>query len=422
MTPHHQIDSAVRSYSRKFPAVFSRASGSYLYDDAGRKYIDFLMGAGALNYGHNEPRMKQALIKYIESDGVMHGLDLATTARHAFLDRFQHVILAPRSLDYRVQFTGPTGANAVEAALKLARKVKKRRNVIAFTHAYHGLSLGALALTANSFYRDEAFVDRNNVTFMPFDGYLGRDIDGISFIRRLLEDSSSGIDHPAAVIVETIQAEGGVNVASVAWLRDVQALCREFDILLIVDDIQVGCGRTCSFFSFEEAGLLPDIVVLSKAISGFGFPMAVLLIRPDLDQWKPGEHSGTFRGNGAAFVTAEVALSFWEDPSFSETLQHTSRRLAAGLQSIQARIPELRFDIRGRGLIWALDTGVPALNERIQRDCFLRGLIVELCGANRSAIKLLPPLTVSDGELEEALQIIVQSLLTNRQSVVTNDR
>jgi diaminobutyrate-2-oxoglutarate transaminase len=395
--------------------VFSRASGSYLYDDAGRKYLDFLMGAGALNYGHNEPRLKQALLKYIESDGVMHSLDLATTARHAFLDRFQQVILDPRGLDYHVQFTGPTGANAVEAALKLARKVKKRRNVIAFTHAYHGLSLGSLAVTANNFYRDEAFVDRNNVTFMPFDGYLGDGIDGISVIRRFLEDSSSGVDLPAAVIVETIQAEGGVNVASVSWLQGLQALCREFDILLIVDDIQVGCGRTSSFFSFEEAGLTPDIVVLSKAISGYGLPMALLLIRPEVDQWKPGEHSGTFRGNGAAFVTAAAALTFWEDPTFIERLHHASRRMAAGLQSFQSRFPELCFGIRGRGLIYAMDTGVPALNEKTQRDCFSQGLIVELCGANRTAIKLLPPLTVTDAELDEALQIIEQSLLANRE-------
>jgi len=386
--------------------VFERACGSYLYDTDGRPFLDFFCGAGALNYGHNEPGMKRALMEYIEADGVMHGLDMATRARNGFLDRFQDVILRRRGLNYRVQFTGPTGANAVEAALKLARKVKKRANVIAFTQAYHGLSLGALAATANAFYRDEAFASRGNVAFMPFDGYLGAGADTIGYLRRFLEDSSSGVDHPAAAIVETIQAEGGVNIASTEWLRELAELCRRFDMLLIVDDIQVGCGRTGKFFSFEEAGLDPDIVILSKSISGFGFPMAMNLIRPEIDCWKPGEHSGTFRGNGAAFVTGAAALRFWENSDFSERVSRMGAKVRGGLTAVQTRFGDVAITVRGRGLIYGVDAGCPETNLRIARDCFRRGMIVERCGAERNVLKLLPPLTISEAELEQGLEIL----------------
>lgn len=410
MKVSHSIDSEVRSYSRTFPVVFDRAFGSYLQDVDGRRYLDFFLGAGALNYGHNEPGMKRALIDYIEANGIMHGLDMATRARHAFLDGLEDVILRPRGLNHRVQFTGPTGANAVEAALKLARKVKKRANVIAFTQAYHGLSLGSLAVTGNSYYRDESFVARTNVAFMPYDRYFGAEVDTLTYIRRFLEDSSSGVDLPAAVIIETIQAEGGVNVASTKWLRGLEALCREFDMFLIVDDIQVGCGRTGTFFSFEEAGLDPDIVILSKSISGFGFPMALNLIRPEIDQWKPGEHTGTFRGNGAAFVTGACALRFWQSGEFIEQVARIGRRLVSGITTIQARFPELAIDAHGRGLIYAVDTASPALNQKIACECFSRGLIVERCGAERNVLKLLPPLTISEAELDDGLEIFSQSI------------
>jgi len=402
-----------------FPVVFDRASGSYLYDSNGRRYLDFFLGAGALNYGHNEPGMKDALIEYIRRDGVNHSLDMATRARNEFLDRLNSVILLPRNLEYRVQFTGPTGANAMEAALKLARKAKKRANVIAFTHAYHGLSLGSLAITANSYYRDEAYVSRNNVAFMPFDGYFGPDVDTLPYIRRFLEDGSSGVDRPAAIVLETIQAEGGVNIASTRWLRGIQSLCHEFGILLIVDDIQAGCGRSGRFFSFEEAGLEPDIVVLSKSISGYGFPMALNLIRPSIDCWKPGEHTGTFRGNGAAFVTAASALRHWASPDFLAQVERNVRRLASGVASLQTRFSDLSIQTRGRGMIWGIDTGSAARNQQIATECFSRGAIVEMCGAERRILKLLPALTISDAELDEGFDILAQSIEANVEQTVS---
>src|SRR5690606_1804792 len=282
-------------------SLFSRAAGSYLYDEQGRGYLDFLAGAGSLNYGHNHPVLRAALIDYIERQGVAHSLDLHTTAKASFLESLENVVLRPRGLPYLAQFTGPTGANAVEAAVKLARKYTSRRGVVAFTNGFHGVTLGALALTGNSHHRGGAGVELNGAIRMPYEGYLGENVDTLEYFEKTLGDPSSGVDLPAAVIVETVQGEGGLNTASAAWLRRLQTLCRKHGMLLIVDDIQAGCGRTGRFFSFEEAGITPDIVTLSKSLSGMGLPFAITLLRRELDVWKPGEHNGTFRGNNHAF-------------------------------------------------------------------------------------------------------------------------
>ncbi len=234
----------------------------------------------------------------------------------------QEIVLEPRGLDYVIQFTGPTGTNAVEAALKIARKATGRTNVICFTNGFHGVSLGSLAVTGNEYFRRAAGVPLQGATAMPFDGYLGDGIDTLDHLQRMLEDSSSGLELPAAVILEAVQGEGGLNVASAGWLRRLQALCNAHKIVLIVDDIQAGCGRTGSFFSFEPAGLKPDIVTLSKSLSGYGLPLSVVLIKPELDVWKPGEHNGTFRGNNHAFITATATLEhYWRTPDFAESVR-----------------------------------------------------------------------------------------------------
>jgi len=354
--------------------------------------------------------MISALQQYLAGDGVLHSLDMYTVAKQRFLETFESVILQRRAFDYRVQFTGPTGANAVEAALKLARKVSKRSNVIAFTQSYHGLSAGALSVTANSFYRNEAFINRSNVVFMPYDGYLGDGIDTTRYLRKVLTDGSSGTDLPAAAIVETVQAEGGVNVASTEWLRTLEKLCRELDILLIVDDIQVGCGRTGTFFSFERAGIYPDLVVLSKSISGIGLPMSLLLIRPELDQWKPGEHTGTFRGNNLAFVTATEALRYWEDDFFASEVGRKGQFFRSKLEDIRHHFPEIRGEVRGVGLILGLQLGDNETARDVSRGAFERGLIVELCGRGNDVLKFLPPLTAQEDVLEEGIEIVRESI------------
>jgi diaminobutyrate-2-oxoglutarate transaminase len=403
-------ESEVRSYVRSFPVIFERSKGSYLYDREDRAYIDFFCGAGTLNYGHNPDVMKKALIRYLEEDGVTHSLDMATVAKQRFLELFESVILVPRGYDYKVQFTAPTGTNGVEAALKLARKVTGRGNVIAFSQGYHGLSSGALSVTANQYYRHESWTNRHNVSFMPFDGYLGDGVNTIDYLRKVLGDTSSGVDKPAAVIVETIQAEGGVNVASIQWLQDLAAVCREHGVLLIVDDIQVGCGRAGSFFSFERAGIVPDIVVLSKAISGYGLPMALVLLRPALDQWKPGEHTGTFRGNNMAFVAATEALRYWETEAFTDTIATTSMALERGLRTLGGEFPEIQAKVRGLGMIFGLEFAGAAQCSLVAREAFSRGLVIETCGSGKNVLKFLPPLTIDEATLEAGLGIVREAI------------
>ena len=305
----NEWESEVRSYIRSFPVVFDTARGSRLMGEDGAEYIDFFAGAGTVNYGHNNPLFKQALLDYIERDGIVHALDLATPAKREFIEAFVELILKPRGLQYKLHFTGPTGANATEAAIKAARQATGRTNVIAFSHGYHGLSLGALATTAARKYRNAAAVPLGSATFVPFEGYFGPDVDTIAMLEKVLDDPSSGVDQPAAVIVETIQGEGGVNAASAEWLQRLAELVAERHIPLIVDDIQAGCGRSGDFFSFEESGIVPDMVVLSKSLSGYGLPMSLVLLKPELDVWEPGGHTGTFRGFNLAFVGATAALT-----------------------------------------------------------------------------------------------------------------
>lgn len=411
MNTFERMESEVRSYCRAFPAVWKRASGALMYDDTGKEHIDFFAGAGTLNYGHNNPTIKQAVIEYLQRDGILHALDMMTEAKRDFLEAFERHILKPRNLNYKVQFTGPTGTNAVEAALKLARKVKGRTNVISFTNGYHGLSAAALAATGNRHFRTEAFVNRLNVSFMPFDGYMGDGLDTLQYLRRVLSDQSSGIDIPAAIILETIQAEGGVNVARKEWLQGLEAICREFDILLIADDIQVGNGRAGTFFSFEASGIRPDIVVLSKAIGGIGLPMSLVLIKPEVDQWKPAEHTGTFRGNNLAFVASRSAIStYWADDKFSNEIKRKEKVLSDYLNGLAAKHPKLGIQVRGRGLIYGLVMPQASMAKTISKEAFKRGLIIELAGSEDQVVKFLPPLVIEDELLIRGLDIVAASL------------
>ena len=411
MTIFDQLESNVRGYCRSFPAVFNRASGSRLIDEGGDVYIDFLAGAGSLNYGHNNPALKRRLLEYIETDGLVHGLDMFSVAKRTFIETFAEVVLLPRRLDYKLQFTGPTGANAVEAALKLARKVTGRHNVIAFTNAFHGVTLGALAATGGAHYRDVAGVTPAGVTRTPYAGYMGPAVDTIEYLDKTLADGGSGVDHPAAVIVETVQGEGGVNVASVEWLQALEEVCRRHEILLIVDDIQAGCGRTGRFFSFEEAGITPDIVTLSKSLSGYGLPFSVMLLKPELDEWEPGEHNGTFRGNNLAMVTATAALDeYWRDDRFAAGVRRKGELTRAFLEGLVDKHEDADLEVRGRGLILGLDCGKGRLAEEVCTRAFTRGLVIERSGADDEVVKFMPPLTIADDDLMKGLQIVESCL------------
>ncbi len=398
-----QMESVVRGYIRSFPTLFTQARDHRLWNHEGRVFQDFFAGAGALNYGHNNPTLKQHLIDYLNQDGIGHALDMGTAAKAHFLRTFRDRILHPRGMDYKVQFTGPTGTNAVEAALKLARKVTGRQTVVAFTNAFHGMTLGSLALTGNSEKRNGAGVPLDHVLRLPFENH--GPFDGLAYLASLLADPSSGVSLPAAVIIETIQAEGGVNVASEAWLQQLQALCRQHDILLLIDDIQVGCGRTGSFFSFESAGIQPDMIMLSKSISGFGLPMALLLIQPQHDIWRPGEHNGTFRGNNWAFVTAAAALeTYWADDHFSRAVQAKSETLRTALQGLVDTHPDLLHDVRGKGLILGLRFKEAAHAGQAAAALFERGYVIETAGPHDEVLKFLPPLVIENAVLEAVVR------------------
>ncbi|MCA9577457.1 MAG: diaminobutyrate--2-oxoglutarate transaminase [Polyangiales bacterium] len=403
-------ESEVRGYCRSFPAVFARSKGAELWDEEGRRYIDFFAGAGALNYGHNPEPLKQALLDYLAGDNITHALDLHTQAKRALLEELERTVLAPRGLDYKVQFPGPTGTNAVEAALKLARKVTGRTGIASFTNAFHGMTLGSLAVTGNQGKRQGAGVPVDPTNLLPFCGYFGPDVDSLAQFEALLADTSSGFDVPAAVVVETVQAEGGINVASADWLQKLRAITARHEILLIVDDIQVGCGRTGRFFSFEEAGIVPDIVCLSKSLSGYGLPLSLVLLKPEFDVWAPGEHNGTFRGHNPAFVTATAALrEFWQDDTLCREVERKGAIIREQLEAMAARHPDVLGDVRGRGMIVGIEC-TPEVAARATQEAFTRGLMIETAGTNDQVLKVLCPLVIEDALLREGLNILSAAL------------
>ncbi|HSP57725.1 MAG TPA: diaminobutyrate--2-oxoglutarate transaminase [Halomonas sp.] len=409
-----RMESEVRTYSRSFPVVFTTARNARLTDEQGREYIDFLAGAGTLNYGHNNPHIKQALVDYLASDGIVHGLDFWTAAKRDYLEVLEELILKPRGLDYKVHFPGPTGTNAVEAAIRLARVAKGRHNIVTFTNGFHGVTMGALATTGNRKFREATGgIPTQGASFLPFDGYLGEHTDTLDYFEKLLGDKSGGLDVPAAVIIETVQGEGGINVAGLEWLKRLESICHAHDILLIADDIQAGCGRTGKFFSFEHAGIVPDIVTNSKSLSGYGLPFAHVLMRPELDKWKPGQYNGTFRGFNLAFTTAAATMrKYWSDDTFERDVQRKGRVVADRFQKIAGWISEQGIEAteRGRGLMRGIDVGSGDVADKITHKAFENGLIIETSGQDGEVVKCLCPLTITDEDLLEGLDILETSV------------
>jgi diaminobutyrate-2-oxoglutarate transaminase len=403
-----RIESNVRYYSRECPITFSRGEGSFVIDDQGRAFIDFFGGAGALNYGHNHPLLKNALMEYLRDDGIVHSLDLYTEAKLHFLDRFDRIILKPRNLEYKVQFTGPTGTNAVEAALKLARKVTGRSLVAAFTAGFHGVSLGALAATAMRNNRAAAGVQLDQVVRLPYEGFLGG--GEIDYIEKMLTSEGSGIGAPAAILLETVQGEGGLNTLSETFIKRIFALARQIDALVIVDDVQAGCGRTGRFFSFEDFPVTPDMVCLSKSISGYGLPMALVLIKGEYDRWEPGEHNGTFRGNNLAFVTGAAALEFWENSAFIEALRANIIRVEARLDKLCERFAFAGVVRKGRGMFAGIEIHDGTLAKQVKHDMLDRGVLMETCGPSGSVLKIMAPLNIEPATLDRGLDMLEESL------------
>lgn len=417
MSVFDQRESAIRAYCRVYPTVFDKASNARQTDEDGREYIDFFAGAGVLNFGHNNERMTQAVIDYIQSGGVTHSLDMMTTAKRHFMERFENTILKPRNMPHKMQFIGPTGTNAVEAAMKLARRVTGRQDIVAFTRGFHGMTLGSLAATANRYFRGAAGVPLNHVSHYPFGCEKpcmgcesGCGIDNLERMRSLYNDTSSGVTPPAAFLLETVQAEGGVNVASKDWLQAVAALAREVGALLIVDDIQVGMGRTGSFFSFDDMGIDPDIICLAKGLGGMGMPIAMNLIKPESDEyWAPGEHTGTFRGQSLSFVAGGEALSYFEDDKLMNEVKQKAEQMNQALAPLEEQFQQVQ--VRGKGMILGLDVLTGERARAIVDSCFEQGLIIASCGTGGRVVKLIPPLTIPDADLEQGLEILVNATM-----------
>lgn len=414
-----ELESEIRGYCRVYPTVFESAQNARQVDENGKSYIDFFAGAGVLNFGHNNPKMKEAMIDFLQKDGVAHSLDMHTTVKRDFLQKFHDVVLKPRGMDHKMQFMGPTGTNAVEAALKLARLVTGRQLVVAFTHGFHGMTLGSLALTARAVFRDAAGIPLGHVTHRAFGCetpcmgcQLGCGPDSLDSLRALFADRASGYELPAAFVVEPMQAEGGVRVASAEWLRKLQKLAKDLGALLIFDDIQAGVGRTGSYFSFDGMDLDPDIVTMAKGIGGFGTPLAMNLVKPEHDEhWKPGQHTGTFRGQGLSFVAGTVALSYFEDDTLMNEVKAKGERIRGAMQAIADEHQSKRkMQVRGKGMMQALDLGDNEVAKKVVATSFEKGLLIGGCGDGGRVMKAIPPLTIPDEDLKEGLDIFAAAV------------
>ena len=402
-----EYESNVRSYCRNFPAVFSKAKGSVIVDEDGNEYLDFFNGAGALNYGHNNDYIKSGLVDYLMNDGIMHGLDMMTVPKAELIDTIENKLLKPRGLDYKIMFPGPTGTNAIEMALKLARKYTKRRTVWALMGAFHGMTLGALALTSDEGSRGGAGVPLENVVHIPAP-YMFENFDTVEYMETLLADDHSAVEKPAAFILETVQAEGGVYVLDNDYLKAVRDFCTRHGIILIVDDIQVGNARTGTFFSFERAGIVPDMVVLSKSIGGYGFPFAITLFKPEYDVFTPGEHNGTFRGNQMAMVASKAGIEFNLENNVEKMARDSGEIIGKYLNE---KLGHLGFEIRGIGCIWGIDMKKSELSQAVVNYCFRNKLILERAGRDNGVVKLMPALTVTKEELLKGLEIVCNGIL-----------
>ena len=405
-----KYESNVRSYCRKWPVVMDTAKGSIFKDINGKEYIDFFNGAGALNYGHNPDYIKDKLVNYLISDRITHSLDMYTSIKRDFILFFEEKILKPRNLKYKVLFPGPTGTNSVETALKLARKATGRKEIWALMGAFHGMTLGSLSLTTEKFARNGAGVPLNYLTHIPTDNYIDG-FDSIEYMKKLLDDDHSGIEYPAAIIVETVQAEGGINVLSNDFLKKLRELCDEYKILLIVDDVQVGCSRCGTFFSFERAEIIPDIVCMSKSIGGYGIPFALTLVKDEYDVFNPAEHNGTFRGSQLSIVAALAGLEININDKVNEQVKVKEKIVKDYLENEIKPLLKDNESYRGIGLIWGIEFTNGKKSRAILDKCFKKGLIIELAGRGDAVLKILPSLVIDEDLLLKGLNIVKESII-----------
>ncbi|WP_437576663.1 diaminobutyrate--2-oxoglutarate transaminase [Sorangium sp. So ce887] len=431
-----QRESNARTYPRRLPLALSRAQGVYVEDVLGRVFIDCLAGAGTLALGHNHPAVIEVLESTLRSGLPLHALDFTTPVKDRFMQDVLGVLPASVARHARIQFCGPTGADAVEAALKLVKTATGRGTVLAFQGAYHGMTHGALTLMGNLGPKVALGSSLQGVQFLPYPyeyrcpfglGGNAGIAASLAYIDNLLSDPESGVPKPAAIILEAIQGEGGMIPAPPAWLKGLRGLATRHDIPLILDEVQSGFGRTGRMFAFEHAGIEPDVLVLSKALGG-GLPMSVVVYHERFDTWRPGAHAGTFRGNQLAMAAGSATISVLR----AERLDAAAAELGARLQlQLAALGKELACigEVRGRGLMIGVELvdaaampdalgarpAHPDLAARVQRECLRRGLIVELGGRHGSVVRFLPPLIITAAQIDEVARLFGQALAASCQ-------
>jgi diaminobutyrate-2-oxoglutarate transaminase len=400
MDTFEEFESNVRYYCRRWPAVFSTAHGSTITDENGVSYLDFFAGAGALSYGHNNPIFVEVAIDHLRAGKVLHSLDTFTVEKRRFLEALQRHVLIPRQLDMVVQTVGPTGATAVEAALQLAQRITGDRGVVGFAGGYHGMTYRAASISASLAGRETSAHLKDFVALPYVENVSDEDLE---LLARTLRSDVNG-QRIGALIIEPTQGEGGARPFDPAYLRAIREQCRELGVLVIADEVQAGVGRTGPFFSFEGTGLDPDIVCLSKSISGLGLPMAINLVRRELDTWAPGEFSGTFRGNNLAFATSAAMLeTYWADCNLEKGTESRGHIVRSTLEELAREFGRGTFKVRGNGLLQGLDVADTALATNISKAAFERHLIVETCGAGDTTVKMLPPIIIDEDELTDGL-------------------
>lgn len=424
-------ESSAISYPKRIPIAISEAEGIFVKDMEGKTYMDFLSGAGTLALGHNHPVVIQAITKVLNEKKPLHTLDLTTLVKEEFIDEIFSSLPSDFRSKAKIQFCGPTGADAIEAALKLVKTATGRSNILSFHGAYHGSTHGTMALSGNLGPKEQVPGLMPNVHFLPYPyeyrnpfGKTLEDCHEISskYIENLLDDPESGILPPAAMIFEAVQGEGGSIPAPIKWIKEMRRITKEHGIPLIIDEVQTGIGRTGKMFAFEHADIVPDVIVLSKAIGG-SLPLSVVIYHEKLDQWSSGAHIGTFRGNQLAMAAGTATMKFIKENNIIKNAEIMGEKLKESFQLFKEEIPQIG-DVRGRGLmvgIEIVDTSQKPLNNgaypynpnlalQIQKECFNRGLILEVGGRKGCVIRFLPPLNIIETQLNKAINIFKESV------------
>jgi diaminobutyrate-2-oxoglutarate transaminase len=404
------------------PIAIDRAAGSLVYDVDGNAFVDFLMGAGVLPLGHNHPELVEVVVDQLGR--LTHSLDFPTRSKDAFVEAQLSMLPRPLQNRMKVHFCGPTGANAVDAAIKLCKTATGRADVVSFQGGFHGSSHAAMAVTGLVEQKSPIGNGMPGVHFFPY-SYCARCPLGlrpdschtncVEYLEASLRDSNGGVPAPAAVILELVQGEGGVIVPRRDFVRRIRQLTAELDIPLVVDEVQTGCGRTGTWFAFEQYGIEPDVIVASKALSGIGIPAAIILYNERLDVWAPGAHTGTFRGNQLAFAAGAKTIQIFRRDDILGNVRRRGEQIAEQLSGLREN--QWVGEIRGLGLMWGVElvdpiTRRPAggLARAVQARALRLGLIVEVGGRDDCVVRFLPPLNVSADTVDTACGILSTAL------------